>query len=217
MYVPVEGEYETVYRLRKGKSIARFGDGELKILGGAGYRREPANGLLTVEMRAIVTNPHKDCLIGIPTMDPEGPKFTNWLRHETRLSKYFNVGTGITYYSAFISRPDSAADNIESQKFVDLLESVWRKKGKVAIVSEPGSKILPFVRRTNEVVHIECPSHLAYAEIDRLEDSVHRSGASVALLSAGPTATCLAHRLASEGVQALDLGSIGAMLMRWAK
>jgi hypothetical protein len=36
----------------------------------------------------------------------------------------------------------------------------------------------------------------------------------VALLSCGPTATCLANRLARRGIQGVDMGSVGGMLVR---
>lgn len=215
MYPRVAGEFETVRKLLEGKSLARFGDGELKILEGAGYIREPSNAALTGEMRKIVKAPHPDCLIGIPTMDPRGPKFTNWLRHETRFCKYFGGDNARQWYSAFVTRPDSAADNCESKEYADLMASLWVGRGRVSIVCEAGSKLLTVVGATNEVRHIECPTHKAYSQINELERAVRRSRPAIALLSAGPTATCLANRLAGRGIQAIDLGSIGGLLSRW--
>jgi len=214
MYPRVKGEFDTVRRLLKGKSIARFGDGELKILDGVGYTREPRNGQLTAEMRTLVALPDENCLIGIPTMDPAGPKYASWRRHEDRFCRYFNRGDGCRYYSAFITRPDSAADSLESKEYCDLISKLWRGKDCV-VLSEPDSKLLAHARLTSNVVHIECPTYEAYAQIDRFEEAICDAQPSIALLSAGPTATCLAHRLAKRGVQAIDLGSIGGLLMRW--
>ena len=217
MYPRVVGEFATVRRLLKGKSIARFGDGELKILGGVGYSREPVNGRLTAEIRAIVELPHPDCLIGIPTMDPAGRKIANWLRHEERFCRYFSRSDDRRYYSAFISRPDSAADPLESVEYCDLLSRLWAGKSRVVVLSEPDSKLLTHARLTSEVVHVECPMYEAYSQIDRFEETICDAQPSIALLSAGPTATCLANRLAARGVQALDLGSVGALLLRWMR
>jgi hypothetical protein len=216
LYPSVLGEFETVRLLLEGKSIARFGDGELKILDGRGYSREPTNYRLTEEMLALIAAPARGCLVGIPTMDPAGPKYLNWTRHMDRFCRYVRADDGRIYASAFITRPDSAADPIESPEYFDLLSALWRGQGRVAVVSETTSKILTCARAMTDgaVIHVECPSHRAYAEIDKLEQDVAKAAPSVALLSCGPTATCLANRLARRGIQGIDLGSIGGMLMR---
>ena len=215
MYPRVIGEFETVRLLLEGKSIARFGDGELKILGGAGYSREPANARLTDEMFQVIAAPASQCLIAIPTMDPAGPKYKNWLRHEARFCRYVRADDGRIYCSAFITRPDSAADQIESPEFFDLISELWRGERRAVVLSEPTSKLLTCVRAMNpDLVHIECPSRRAYAEIDELERAIVDARPSVALLSCGPTATCLANRLARRGIQGVDMGSIGGMLVR---
>ena len=40
-YPPVAGEFETVEQILNGRSIARFGDGELKMMEGKAIAREP--------------------------------------------------------------------------------------------------------------------------------------------------------------------------------
>ena len=216
MYPRVMGEFETVRRLLKGHSIARFGDGELKILEGRGYVREQPNGKLTAEMRMLVSFPHESCIIAIPTMDPAGPKCANWMRHEARFIRYFWKGDGHRYGSAFVTRPDSAADRLESREYFDLISQLWAGRERVVVLSEPTSKLLTCARATaSEVIHLECPRYSAYELIDDFEHAIVALKPTVALLSCGPTATCLAHRLAGRGVQALDLGSIGGLLMRW--
>lgn len=217
MYPRVKGEFATLRRLASGKSLARFGDGELKILDGYGYSREERNGHLTAEMRTVVAHPAPDCLIGIPTMDPNGPKYENWLRHRKRFCRYFERDDGRAYYSAFVTRPDSAADPLESVDYAGKVLQLWTGKPRVVVMSEPHSKLLTCVRATNPdgLVHIECPSRRAYAVIDDLERAIVAAAPSVALLSCGPTATCLANRLAARGIQGLDLGSIGGLLLRW--
>ncbi len=215
MYPRVEGEFDTVRRLLKGRSIARFGDGELKLLDGAGYSREPANAKLSEEMRALVNAPHPDCLVAIPTMDPAGPKYQNWLRFEARFCRYFDRSDGRRYASAFITRPDSAADDIETPEYFDLISRLWAGRERVVVLSERESKLLAVVRAmAASIVHVTCPRRMAYAVIDDLERKIVAAEPTIALLSCGPTATCLANRLAARGVQGVDLGSIGGMLLR---
>lgn len=216
MYPPVAGEFETVNAIKTGKSIARFGDGELKVLDGNGYTRElTANPKLTKELRNIAGRPHPDCLVGIPTMDPAGTKYANWKRHKGRFLKYFRAELGIPYYSSLMTRPD-CGPWLETREYYEHVISIWAQKKRIAVVSEPDSKLLIHLRLTHtDVVHVECPMYSAYAVIDRLETAVVKAKPDIALLSVGVTATCLAHRLAKRGIQAVDLGSIGGFLLRW--
>ena len=215
IYPDVVGEFDTIRKILKGFSIARFGDGEVKMMEKHVYTRElkPVPELAK-EMRGITEKPHPKCLIGIPTMDPKGTKYENWKRSKQRFMKHFNNKTGITYYSALITRPDCGVW-METREYYEAVIKIWQKKDLVAIVSEPESKLLTCVRETNNVVHIACPMYGAYAHIDRFEKEVAALKPDIALLSCGPTATVLAHRLTKRGIQAIDMGSIGGFLQRW--
>lgn len=195
----------------QGYSIARFGDGELKIMDGAGYAREPVNMDLTSELRSVFLSPPSHLLLGVPTMDQNGPKGANWLRHRERFMFYMRQE--FQYYSAFISRPDSAPW-IRNPAYAMLIEMLWIVHPIVAVVCEKDGSILPTVRmRHNMVKHIECPFREAYKEIDNLQDAVVKSNAGLAIISAGPTATCLAARLCRQNnITAIDMGSAGGFL-----
>lgn len=197
-----------------GKNLARFGDGELKMSEGESYRRQVGSVKLATELSMILTKPHPNCLVGIPTMDPAGPKFPNWDRHRERFLP--KLSSKVVYYSAFVSRPDSAP-SIEVRKYAELVQQLWVGR-RVAVVCERKGSLHRAVRMSQcKAYHVECPTHQAYDIIDQLEMRVLGLRPDVAVLSAGPSATCLANRLAKEGVHAVDLGSIGAMLCRLLK
>jgi hypothetical protein len=63
-YPRVVGEFETIKKVLKGYSIARFGDGEFKMAAGKGYRREEANPLIQAELQAILASPKPKCIVG---------------------------------------------------------------------------------------------------------------------------------------------------------
>lgn len=215
-YPPVVGEFGTITEICRGKSISRYGDGELKAMDRDGrYTRELQPNLqLVEELRDTARNPHENCLIGIPTMDPQGTKYPNWSKHKNRFVKYFHKKTGIPYYSSLITRPD-CGDWLETREYYEHVIKIWAGKSKIAVVSESDSKLLSYIRLTHEPIHIECPMYGAYAEIDRYEREVVEAKPDIALLSLGVTATCLANRLSKNGIQAVDLGSIGGFLCRW--
>lgn len=215
-YPKVAGEFETVAKLHTGCSISRIGDGELKVMERNVYTRElkpvPA---LAAELKRLVRKPHKNCLIGIPTMDEKGDRYHNWKRHKARFAKHFPLGR--TYYSALITRPDCGTAWMETREYYEHVIKIWKDKATIAVVSESDSKLLEYVRLTQPTppYHVECPMYGAYAEIDRMERQVLALMPDITLISCGVTATALAHRLTVKGLQAVDLGSIGGFLLRW--
>lgn len=210
-YPKVLGEFDTIDLVLDGYSLGRYGDGELKVLHGAGYSREPANPALTAELREAFLTPHARCLVGVPTMDPAGPKCENWLRHAERFAGAMVEGQ--QYVSAFVSRPDSAPW-INSLAYAKRVEHLWAQRRAVVVCEKKGSMIRAVKRSAREAIHVACPRHGAYAVIDRLEAKVLAFAPDVVILSAGPTASCLANRFARQGVHAVDLGSAGGFLLK---
>lgn len=210
----VVGEYDTISKIKEGYSIARFGDGEFGVMRGRGYTRYPEVNLsMTRALTKTFDKPNDDCLIGIPTMDPTGDKYANWKRHKASYLKRLNPD--VTYYSAFISRPDCGTAWMEKQEYADALRSIWAGK-HIALVSESYSKVLTDLRNTGETHdHIECPMYRAYDFINDYETEIMRLKPDIVLLCLGVAATILANRLAGHGIHAIDLGSVGGFLSRW--
>ena len=212
----VVGEFETVEKIKTGYSISRFGDGEMALLeDGKSVRRmrwEP-DVALTEELRQIIANPHPKCLIGIPTMDPKGTKYERWKRHKVRFQQWYR--SGVTYYSAFISRPDCGTAWMENAEYANAVRSIWRGK-RIALVSESYSKILTDMKRTGEdVEHIDCPMYDAHKHRDEYEQAILKVKPEIAILSLGAAATILANRMAGHGIHTVDMGSVGGFLQRW--
>lgn len=209
-YPKVIGEFDTVRKILDGFSISRFGDGEFKMADGVGYRREEANPQIASELKLILSEPKPQCLVGIPTMDQRGAKYESWVRHYDRFAGM--VSDSVQYYSAFISRPDSAPW-IMVREYAELLQKAWAGR-KAVVVCEPDNSMLGVVQGSaREVSHIACPSNGAYALIDQFRKEILRAKPDVAILCVGPTATCLAHRL-SHRVQTIDIGSAGGFIRK---
>lgn len=213
-YPQVAGEFHTMELVAKGFSLARFGDGEMKMAQGFGYVREPGGPKLAAELLRTLRTPHVRCLVGVPTFDPEGPKYNNWLRHKPRFETLLQPKH--PYYSAFVSRPDSAPW-INCQEYGKLVQSVWADKFAVVVCENTGSMLRTVSKAAGHVKHVACPRREAYAEIDRIEDKVRAARPDVVIMAAGPTATCLANRLAADYIHAVDLGSAGGFLGRLLK
>ncbi len=211
MYPDVVCEHDTVAKLLEGFSIARFGDGEIKIVLGAAYSREPENPKLTAEMRSIIVGDgHPGTLVGIWTKDPRIPKFESQMRYRAKFMRAIRPDL-IRYYSSTITRPD-VAPWIKNAAYARAVETLWRGKNAVVVCERKGSMHGTVRLGARKAWHVECPHRQAYAHIDRLEDEVVALRPDIAILAAGPTATCLADRLTYRGIQAIDLGSAGGWL-----
>ena len=182
---------------------------KLKVMEGKAIAREPIpNPALARELRRIAQRPNRNCLIGIPTLDPAGPHFENFLLYRARLLKYFNSRTGhqvrlLAHHAARL-RPvdrDAGVRRCAGRHLGQEARSSWWWRSSAA-------SLLQYVRMTHPTppLHVVCPRHGAYGEIDRLERQVLALMPDIVLLSCGPTATVLAHRLCVAGLQAHRLG-----------
>lgn len=207
----VVDEFETMRRVVAGASLARFGDGELKMMFGSSYVRQKGSLAIATELFNVLNHPADGCLVGIPTLNPKGPKYENWIRHAERYERV--IQRSGPFYSAFVTRPDSAPW-IETQEYLDTVLSVWRGK-RALLICEPTNKLLGVLVNTAAALeHLPCPSHECYPLIGKFEKHVLKARPQVVVLCCGVTATCLANRLAGHGVHTLDFGSAGGMMAR---
>lgn len=210
-YPFVFDEFKTIAKVAEGYCLARLGDGELKIAYGAGYVREPANQKLSREMMRVLEHTDPRCIVGIPTMERRSPKYASWIRHADRFERI--LPPGHDWYSSLVTRPDSAPW-IFTKAYGESVQALWAGK-KVAVICEAeGSMVRTVSKAAKSVQHIICPRRESYAIIHDLERAARRSKADIIIMSVGPTATCLANRLARRGLHAVDLGSAGGFIAK---
>jgi hypothetical protein len=88
-----------------GRSLARFGDGELRIVVGGRAISQKADARLMQELRQILVGPSL-ALACLPRINCGGPNDKGWLRYwEPRYAKYYRQKM---YGSTHATRPDSA-------------------------------------------------------------------------------------------------------------
>lgn len=205
---PVLSEFETIRQALAGKSLARYGDGELRLMAGRGTAvTQEASPKLAAELRDILKNPPANCLVCLP-IAKNSPKGEMWARYQDHsFLKYFGPGP---YGSAFISRPDSAPW-IDTDAYWRDVRSLWEGKDVIFVAGTDRSLRDDDFASARNFCRIEAPRRDAYAHIDQIEAgicAIAQLGTRV-ILCLGPTATVLAARLARKGIHALDLGHIG--------
>lgn len=199
----VINEYETIDLALRGASLARFGDGELRLAVGGSCSSQRAHANLQRELSEILSHP-RAALTCIPNF-ARTPRKDVWDKYAKK--PYAKLYQAVRYGSSFITRPDNAPW-IDTPEYWSRVRQLWEGK-VVTIVAGKGDdqtwlKDLDVVKAIRPIWG---PEKHAYDEIDRIEEEIGKPSHSV-LLSLGATATVLAARLAEKGVHALDLGHI---------
>ncbi len=190
-------------------SIARFGDGELRLATGGAAISQKADPKLAAELQDILVN-YCGCVVGIPNFDTT-PNKSTWERYRVRPFGGFYCQD--LYGSAFITRPDNAPW-IDTPEYWGQVRELWAGKDVALVVGDTKSLTAGMLAGAASVRVIEAPRQNAYEAVDGLEEELRRwSGLVVMCL--GAAATVLAARLTRRGVHALDLGHIG-MFMKHA-
>lgn len=212
-YPVVLSEEATLDAALNGKSIARYGDGELRLaLGGKAISQEP-HPKLAAELRAILNSSF--VLPCIPRVSKDLPEDKKEVWAKYRQAQYVNLyDMNRAYGSAFITRPDSAP-NIDNPDYWRKVKQLWDGKDVTLVIGSERSLTTSMMHSARSARVIEGLYHHSYKIIDDLERQIGTPRGTV-ILCIGATATVLADRLARKGVHAVDLGHIG-MFMRAEK
>jgi hypothetical protein len=206
----VKNEFETVQKILDDRvSIARFGDGELKLCIGKNQILQNHSGRIERKLRSILRSSNPDLLVGIPRL--VGPNKKLWERYlkQPRFAQLYEKGK--QYYSAFISRPDSVPQ-IDCASYWDLVKKIWRDRDVVLLRGRdcPFCSKPDFFDGARSVRTVRGPCRDAFDRFDVMFVTLQAyPDDTLFLLSLGPSATVLAGELAGIGRQAVDIGHMG--------
>jgi hypothetical protein len=201
------GEAETLRLVVAGRSVARYGDGEFKMVGGASIKSQQADSTLADRLRNILLD-SGECLVGIPNLESATPKAPFWemYRRSAKLLMRHRP-----YVSSFVTRPDSAPW-INVPEYWAMLESLWIGQDVTLVRGSQKSLMADDLIGAASVTEIVGPRQHAWASYADLMAQIGTP--KRALLCLGPTATVMAVDLCAKGVHAIDLGHIGMFLRK---
>ncbi len=219
---------QTIDALIEGKSIARFGDGELWTMEGKFEFQVPSSEL-TQRMAAVLVSDEPGLLIGIPGFVYElSPQLADGMRdHCLRsaprlrpvLNKYLQPGK--TYAATEVSLAHSVfRESFDRGDYFDRCRQIWDGAHVVLIHGEGIFDGLThdIFDNAGSVDHVLAPKMNAF---DQYEDILSRSlqapKDSLMITILGPTATLLAYDLHRAGYRALDLGHIAKSYDWWLR
>lgn len=194
------------------KSVARYGDGEFKLLMGESIGFQKANPVLAKRLKEIIKNEDEKVLVGI--VDIFGYCGTDYWRkivmlcRET-LYKYINFSN--TYLNANLARCFIFKSEADGVAYYEKLKSIWKDKD-IVIVEGAGSRLgvgNDLFAGAKSIQRILCPIKDAFSKYDEiLAECSKISKDKLFILALGPTATVLAYDLAQKGYRALDIGHL---------
>lgn len=215
-YPKVSTEESTLRLLvEEGKSIARFGDGEFKLIIGERHKSfQDVNETLNQRMLEVLRSDHPEILVGIhPVRDFDGlgriwQKFIIRIGQEVLalldLEREY-VSTGV-----FHRLPTTSPAVFEER--VAAIKQLWANR-KVLIVVGRNSRFhfeKELFDNIASVDYVYGPPKNAFYEYERILSEVRSYDPKeyLVLLVLGPTATVMAYDLGREGYQAIDFGQM---------
>ena len=196
------------------KSIARFGDGEFKIIFGKKNGFQKYNKQLSEKLLIVLNSNIPNLLVGIPPLYKNKIQF--WVKF---LNHYkFKLGNIINkskiYYNAGITRfynPRQKKSNIE--KYILKFQKLWSNRNILIIEGDKtrlgfGNSLF---NNSKSIQRIICPSEnafLVYNKILNFVTNLKIDRETLILISLGPTATALTYDIIKSGMknQVIDFG-----------
>lgn len=207
-YPSTLSEAATLQAAIAGRSIARFGDGELSICRGGSSVSQRADPRLRVELLDILAGKAGPVLPCVPNLDGRSPRAKYWERYG--VPPYSWLMTAPEFGSSFITRPDNAPW-IDNAEYWATVRKLWTGKGRVLYVGGD-RRLFDVIALDTDYAALFCAKRDAYAGIDAIERECASIGLKTVVIALGAAGTALAARLARKGFHALDLGHIGMFM-----
>lgn len=205
--------------LNTGKSMVRFGDGEIVMMKGGDLMLQKASPEIAEGLAGILAYPHDDLIVTIPGIfetlsDHHRESRQFWRDHllfcRKTYEKYCNPDR--IYYSTFVSRCYYyAADRSGCGAQFAKIRKIWENRDIVVVEGERthngvGNDLLDTARSIERII---CPPSNAYEAIPAILDACTAYGKDrLFLLSVGVAAKFLTEELFGQGYRVLDIGNL---------
>lgn len=213
-YPRVMTEIETLTWASEGYSLARYGDGELKIASGRSAKSQEYVSILSIMLRDCLKKKLPSLIPCIPNIDRPGPKDAFWKEYKSQnYTKFYDAKR--VYGSAFVTRPDSSPSAFD-ERYWNKVEDLWRDKD-VVLVSGSGKGLSKLdLESARSVECYDAPRQHAFSAFREMVGTLAGEKRRV-ICCLGATATVLAYELQKTNVHVLDLGHIAMFRRKFIK
>ena len=205
--------------LYTGKSMVRFGDGEIVMIKGVDLMLQKASPEIGEGLSKILAYPYDDLIVTIPgifdTLSDHLPQSRQfWKDHllfcRKTYEKYCNPNR--IYYTTFVSRCYYyAKDRSNCGRWFAKIRKIWENRDIVVVEGTKshngvGNDLLDSARSIERII---CPPSDAYGALPEILEACMCYGRDrMFLLSVGVAAKFLAVELFRQGYRVLDIGNL---------
>ena len=191
-------------------SFARFGDGELRLMVQPEFnlRFQGNSPALQKALQSALEDPTPGLMIGMPQLFPDIHWTTVWAEIWSQVRPF--AGSQQQYGNSHVSRP--VFFQTYRNEAVNAWTSLWAGKSALIVTGE-GSRfdlVEPLFGCLASSQTVFSKATHAFSDLPRIMDIIGAKDFDVVLISLGPAGTVLAHQLAQQGQQALDIGHLSA-------
>ncbi|NLL79126.1 MAG: DUF1792 domain-containing protein [Clostridiales bacterium] len=218
----VSGDVAIREIVEKGKSLARFGDGEISIIAGIERAKfQKVDEKLADRLKEVLHSRQEDLLIGIADNYGSLDRYCygaaqgirSYMTPETRKLHEQLLETDRIYYDAYVTRPyilyEDRFTDAPAKRFKKL-QSIWEKRN---IIMVEGAKTRfgvknDFLSNVESVRRILGPAENSFDRYGEILEAVLKNAKEkdLVLIAMGPCAGVLAYDLCKKGIQAVDIG-----------
>lgn len=209
---------QTIDLILKGNSIARFGDGEFRLINGFSIPFQKYSQDLQKRLKQIFQEKSKKILIGLPETFSSLNQFTFlekifWRKYmaKNRNSIYKLIDLNKNYVSAFFSRPYLRYKNKKNiVQIFTKIKKIWNKKN-ILIIEGNGTRIgvgNNLLDNALSIKRILCPDINAFDKYNQILKTAVNYKTQLILIALGPTAKILTYDLYKNGRQVVDIGHL---------
>lgn len=213
----VEETIDTI--VKNNCSIARYGDGEIKLVAGRDISFQKATPFAVNKLREVLSSDVDGMLVGIADIFGDRSRYNEkandyWKKHLHRFRKvwYKYLINGKKYYNASMTRQYIALnDRSQGDRIYNSMKKIWEGKDVVFIEGEKsrmgvGNDLFDGARSIKRIIG---PSRQAFSKYDEiLSEALKQEKDVLFLIALGPAATGLAYDLHLNGYQAVDIGHV---------
>ena len=211
---------ETVEELAgTGKSLVRFGDGEIKLICGRAIPFQEPDPALARRLTEILCSPKEGLLVALPDVFTDVSAYVQksgefWKEHMLFHRRDYErlCLADMVYENAFFSRPYIMyRDRSGCRALFERMKTIWREERIVFVegeISHNGVDVDLFdnVRSTERII---CPSSQAWQVYPRILAACRKlSKDRLILVSLGAAGKVLTFDLIEQGYRVLDIGSL---------
>ncbi len=224
-YPDIASVEETVDQIvEKGKSLARFGDGEFSAIAGRIRHRfqNQEDDNLRERLLEVLQSKEEHLMIGLADNygsldcynEQAKREIRRYLSPQVRREHLKLLDSDKRYYNAYITRPyvmyeDNKTD--APRKRFDALKKIWENRDCIFVEGcytglGVGNDLFAHAKSIGRILG---PAENAFSNYGRLLEACIKQGKGrLFLLALGPAATVLAYDLARAGCQAVDVGHV---------